>query len=246
MRQHAVARGARCLALFSGLVLTWQLVWLLVRPTCLDLVVAAEPLAFPRLLASVCGWVLICCVSWLALTTSVSGAALVRHGSASPSPLAERMCPRFSRELARRVVLTGCCLALGSSLASLPASADHGADHGADHRADHRADHGSLKGLEVPQRTVATRVADQADPAVPVVVRVRAGDCLWSIAADLVRQRRPGDPVGQFDVAQVDVAWRELYRRNEAVIGPEPDLIFPGTTLRVPARWAATSWKEAR
>ena len=35
----------------------------------------------------------------------------------------------------------------------------------------------------------------------------------------------------------VAAAWPELYRLNAATIGPDPDLIHPGTELRLPATW---------
>lgn len=69
-------------------------------------------------------------------------------------------------------------------------------------------------------------------------VRVRAGDCLWSLAAhDLVGQdgaarervRRSGPRP-----AEIAVAWRRWYAVNRATIGPDPGLLHPGEVLRVP------------
>jgi nucleoid-associated protein YgaU len=57
---------------------------------------------------------------------------------------------------------------------------------------------------------------------------VRPGDSLWAIAARLLRNHDP---------AAVAAAWPELYRLNAATIGPDPDLIHPGTELRLPATW---------
>lgn len=56
---------------------------------------------------------------------------------------------------------------------------------------------------------------------------VRAGDCLWLIAA-----RRLGPGAGDADVA---AATAELYAANRSVIGTDPDLIRPGQVLTVPA-----------
>lgn len=63
-------------------------------------------------------------------------------------------------------------------------------------------------------------------PATDVVVRVRPGDSLWAVAA---RHLQPEAPA-----AAVDRAWRQLYRANTRVVGPDPDLVHPGTVLRVP------------
>jgi hypothetical protein len=60
-------------------------------------------------------------------------------------------------------------------------------------------------------------------PDRPVVV---PGDCLWQIAAD----RLPA-PATDVRVAAAVDRW---YARNRAVIGPDPDLILPGTRLEQP------------
>lgn len=57
--------------------------------------------------------------------------------------------------------------------------------------------------------------------------RVRAGDCLWRIAAAHL-------PAGADD-ATIDAAWRQWYRLNREAIGADPDLIDVGLVLRVPA-----------
>lgn len=82
-----------------------------------------------------------------------------------------------------------------------------------------------------------------ADPAAPstgpgpvpewpaaehVVVR---GDSLWHIAAADLRTRTGGEP-GAADVARAVAAW---WSANADVIGPDPDLLFPGQVLRAPA-----------
>jgi len=54
---------------------------------------------------------------------------------------------------------------------------------------------------------------------------VRPGDCLWSIAERLVPDA---------DAAVVDAAWRRVHHANRRIVGPDPDLILPGTTLRIP------------
>jgi resuscitation-promoting factor RpfA len=56
---------------------------------------------------------------------------------------------------------------------------------------------------------------------------IRAGDTLWGIAAAHL-------PPAKRSAAAIDRYWREVYRANRAVLGPDPDLIHPGTRLRLP------------
>ncbi len=58
-------------------------------------------------------------------------------------------------------------------------------------------------------------------------VQVRAGDCLWTLAADRL-------PPGASD-ARIAGAVLDWYSRNRTVIGPDPDLILPGQQLIPPA-----------
>lgn len=60
-------------------------------------------------------------------------------------------------------------------------------------------------------------------------VRVRVGDCLWSLAADDLAARHAGSRP-----ADVVVAWHRWYAVNRTTIGPDPRLIRPGEVLRVP------------
>jgi nucleoid-associated protein YgaU len=58
-------------------------------------------------------------------------------------------------------------------------------------------------------------------------VVVAGGDCLWSIARRVLpRHATPGE---------VDRAWHRIYAANRAAVGADPDLIRPGTLLRLPA-----------
>ena len=91
----------------------------------------------------------------------------------------------------------------------------------------------------VPTQPFSTEPAQQPSPAPdgglapepsrerrPVEVVVKRGDTLWAIAA-----RHLGASATDTDVA---AEWPRWYIANRAVIGDDPDLIFPGTILRPP------------
>jgi nucleoid-associated protein YgaU len=55
---------------------------------------------------------------------------------------------------------------------------------------------------------------------------VEVGDTLWDIAAArLVPAERSAVNINRY--------WRQVYRANRSVIGADPDLLHPGTRLRV-------------
>ena len=55
---------------------------------------------------------------------------------------------------------------------------------------------------------------------------VETGDTLWDIAAaHLVPAERSNATIHRY--------WHQVYRANRAVVGPDPDLIHPGTRLDV-------------
>jgi nucleoid-associated protein YgaU len=113
----------------------------------------------------------------------------------------------------RRLALAACGVALTGALTA-PAHAGIGAGSGTD---GPRAD--PLSGLPFPERAEGP-----AHPRRGTVV-VHPGDTLWAIAErDL--------PAPATD-RQVSVRWQAVYRRNRAVIGPDPDLIRPGQVLSV-------------
>ena len=74
-----------------------------------------------------------------------------------------------------------------------------------------------LAGLALPERP----------PGGVELHRVAAGESLWSIAADVLPEG-----AGQALVART---WPRVYRLNRVRIGTDPDLIRPGTSLRLPA-----------
>lgn len=70
-----------------------------------------------------------------------------------------------------------------------------------------------------PRRTPATRAVTGRRTVVP-------GDCLWTIAEDLLRPSP--------SPAEVDRGWRSIYRLNRSRLGPDPDVLRPGTRLVLP------------
>ncbi len=78
-----------------------------------------------------------------------------------------------------------------------------------------------------PRGTVALRVPERTYGGVRTH-RVQPGESLWSVTA--VRLSATGSTA---DVAR---AWPRLYRLNRDRIGADPDLVAPGTRLRLPPR----------
>jgi hypothetical protein len=86
-----------------------------------------------------------------------------------------------------------------------------------------------IAGLPLPDR--ATGPAQRphlSTHATPRTVVVRAGDCLWHLAAADLPPDAPA--------ARVSARWHAIHRRNAAVIGPDPNLIHPGQRLALPPR----------
>jgi resuscitation-promoting factor RpfA len=73
-----------------------------------------------------------------------------------------------------------------------------------------------------PHRTVAEATSAER----VATVAVKPGDCLWAIAASSL-----GAGVGNAEIA---AEWRRWYAANRRVIGPDPNLILPGTVLTAP------------
>ena len=155
--------------------------------------------------------------SWLALTTTLLVLAAVPAAPPGDAlPRRTRVLARLTPAFMRRLVVGVCGVALATGLAAAPASADP-------ERAGVTSPPGSrLRGLVVPDRVVGAGGV-RAPTATVTVVR---GDSLWSIAA---RHLPDGAPA-----REVAAAWRALWRANAEVVGDDPDLIHPGTILRLP------------
>ena len=181
-------------------------------------------LALDRALADLAAGVLLGCAAWgwLALTVSVVDALRgirpddVRR-PARPCRLPDRL---------HRLVLTGCGVALLAGVAQPALAADGSQPHHRDRGA------ATLSGLPLPDRAVApprrpaVRRTSPSPRAITGTFVVRAGDCLWSIAAR-------GLPAGATPAA-VATRWHAIYAANRAAIGPDPDVVEPGQRLLLP------------
>lgn len=85
---------------------------------------------------------------------------------------------------------------------------------------------------------LATPAADRPPPGVPAAVEsattvgylVVVGDSLWEIA----RRHLEAGTGERPSSTEIDRFWRAIYAANRAVVGPDPNLIFPGQQLQIP------------
>lgn len=163
---------------------------------------------FTGLVASACALALVGCWAWLALGTVVVAVHALASAS-SPSGWSLRWVPRAIRVLVPVLV--------GAAVAAAPASASTETwPHPAGRVTSGGA--GAVAGLPLPDRVVTRAAAHRT-------VLVRPGDSLWRITERLLPPSAP--------VAAVDRGWRRIARANARHV-PDPDLIRPGTRLRVP------------
>ena len=186
---------------------------------------SSRGLEFADLLVAVLTAAAVAVYCWLAFAAVIT--VLARSGLAAAG-LAGRVADRLAPALWRRTVLAawGCAVAVlpvttawGVTLVPAIASAGGGpfasaaGDPGPDR---HRP---PLFGLPLPDRPVGDH------PSIDRVV-VRPGDSLWAIADQELGH--------EASASQIAERWRQWYRANRQVIGPDPDLILPGTVLRDP------------
>jgi hypothetical protein len=222
---RAAVRGSLLLAGCAGLTGT---AWWLAAGPLLRLLRTADPARLPLqdVLLGLCSAVLLGCVAWLVATTTLTLTAYVARSAAPRNRhvaalgrAVDRRCPRVTRLL----VGTALGVALTTAVAT-PALADPPGPRG-------------LTGLALPDRTTGSALSAaartvalrHASPA-PRVVVVHPGDSLWTIAARLLP--------GHASDADISDAWHRLRRRNTDRLGPDPDLILPGTSLEVPGTLA--------
>jgi nucleoid-associated protein YgaU len=87
--------------------------------------------------------------------------------------------------------------------------------------------------FELPKADAAPPPAtavQATDASIAAAYVVAAGDSLWAIARRHL-EAGVGAPVTSGEVARF---WPLIYRANEALIGGDPDLIFPGQVLQLP------------
>ena len=205
-------------------------VWLLVTLGCAavvrwlaaDLAELSSSRTFDALLPQLAALAVAGCAVWFwwVTTWTTVGAArgLVRAAPGCPRPL-------------QRAVLAACGLALAGGVSlSAPALAD------TEHGPQPAVGPAVLVGLPLPDRAsgqephrpAPTRATAISAPAqVPATVVVRPGDTLWALAASAL----PDDATD----AEITSAWQALYAANRDVIS-DPDLIYPGTALDLPAQ----------
>jgi nucleoid-associated protein YgaU len=178
---------------------------------------AAGPVSFEDALEALCAAVATLCWAWLALSALLVACSAVADAFRAHrlADLAGHASRTATPDLLRRLLLAGCGVALGAGAVVLPASA---ATQSAPARIP--ATVADLNGLALPDRQTGIR----AEPS--GWVTVRPGDSLWAIA----RRTLPPDA----DAQQISATWHRIAAANEAVLGNHPDLIHPGTRLRVP------------
>lgn len=119
---------------------------------------------------------------------------------------------------------------------ALETRAPHPAIHGDTHVSDdlprlfERA--GKLSKTDHEELSRSKRFHPSGNPEPVVVTRtpsvsVSRGDCLWAIAAEVLATDDP---------ARIDRYWKEIFAVNRSVIGTDPDRLFPGQILELPAR----------
>lgn len=124
-------------------------------------------------------------------------------------------CPGWGR----RLVLTLCGVGM-----VLPATAVSAVARDREHGECRSSCAIRVDGLPMPDLPTQERAPRKHRALASVVVR--PGDCLWTIAERQLRPHASDAAVSRY----VD-AW---YAANALTIGPEPDLIFPGTRLKGP------------
>lgn len=205
----------------GALVTTDQLSPRLPRGRSFDLA-RLDATPFEALLAHGCAVALLACALWLWLVTT-----LLLLEALTGLPLWRAGCPPGLR----RALLSACGVALVAGATSVaPAGADTSAAGLPPASTGAGTNPALLEGLRIPDRTTARTPARAAAAQGPVpstraTVRVDTGDTLW----DLARARLPASASD----AEVTRAWRDIWRDNHELIGPDPDLIHPGTVLQL-------------
>ena len=191
-------------------------------PTCLVaawvLVETTSPLrhpaapGFPDLLMALAAWLMVGCACW---STVISAAALLEATTTGRVRATVWVgCP----PALRRLLVAGIGAALVSGVPGQTQAVTVATTSLTWASSDRPAPAGQ-RALPVPARPVGR-------PSPSPRVLVRPGDNLWQLAA--VRL-----PASASD-GEVALQVERIHRRNQEVIGPDPDLIHPGQRLVVP------------
>jgi nucleoid-associated protein YgaU len=203
-------------------------VWELARPPLVAVVARPGDLAFAEALEALCATLLVVGWLWLqaaALVLAVAAAARVARRPRLAG-LADRVAYRTTPAALRRLVIAGCGVALSASAVVLPASATTRAAPHARPGPSARLEVPDLAGLPLPDRTAGPHLSHRVAGSPQRWLTVHPGDSLWAIARRLL-------PAGADD-HEVALASGRLASANRTTIGADPDLILPGTRLRVP------------
>lgn len=189
-------------------------------------------LPLETLLVALCAVLLLGCAGWLlgltAVTLAAHAARVIAPGSRTVQAVVDGV-DRLSPRVVRRLVTASLGATLTAGVAAPALAGPPPADP---------AGVAGLAGLRLPDRSLGTALSvavprtvalphpAHASPADHLTLVVAPGDSLWTLAARLV----PG-AAGQRGVAR---AWVALEQANARRIGPDPDLILPGTRLVVP------------
>jgi hypothetical protein len=168
--------------------------------------IGSDP-AFTDLLVTACAAVSLVAGGWLwAITTDVVVGVLKAGGRVA-----------VRRRGPIRILLLAACGAVALSTTVAPASADE----------SRPVAPSSLAGLPLPDRATSEGRLPRPEHIAPsTVVRVRSGDSLWAISEARLGSRAT--------IADLVDYWHRIYDHNADVIGPDPDLIFPGQLLELP------------
>ena len=166
--------------------------------------------------AALLAWTLAC---WLLLAVATTTAGhLPGVAGRAGARVARRVAPRAVRravEVALGLAVTGAVLGAGPAAASGPSSPG-----------DTPAPAAISLDWGATPPAAASAATTTETPTAPVVVS--PGDSLWAIAErDLARAAPPSD-------AEVAAAWPAWWAANRDAIGPDPDLLHPGTSLVPP------------
>lgn len=161
---------------------------------------------------------------WLLLATVVTaGGHLPGRTGRAAARASRRTAPAVVRrtvELALGLTVTTAVLGAGPAAASAP-SLDWGTQVGA-----------SAPALDWGSAPTAPQEPQPQPQPEPTAVVVAPGDSLWTLAErDLAR--RSTTPPSDAAVAQ---AWPAWWAANREVVGPDPHLLHPGTSLTPPTQ----------